>query len=167
MLRALVALALSVTIACAGARPPARASPLVGRPVEIAAEDLGGALVRIDARGTVRVVDFWATWCDPCREQIPALDRLASAYGEKGLDVYAVSFDEDKAQVQSFLARNPVTFAVLWDKGGARLAAPLEVYRLPTTLVIDRAGVVRFAHVGYERSEAETLEREVRELIGG
>jgi cytochrome c biogenesis protein CcmG, thiol:disulfide interchange protein DsbE len=167
MRRAAAALALAACTACAGARPAARASPLVGRPIEIAAEDLGGALVRIDASGTVRVVDFWATWCDPCREQIPALARLASTYGEKGLDVYAVSFDEDKAQVQAFLARNPVTFAVLWDKGGARLAERLEVYRLPTTLVIDRAGVVRFAHVGYERTEAERLEREVRSLLGG
>jgi thiol-disulfide isomerase/thioredoxin len=168
MMRRVIVLASVLAVAgCAGARSNAHASPLVGKHVEIEADDLQGAGARVDTgRGVVQVIDFWASWCDPCRDQIPALDRLARAYRDRGVVVYAVSFDEDRSQVQAFLEARPVSFPVLWDKGGARLAESLQIYRLPTTLVLDRAGVVRYAHVGYEPSEADRLEREVRSLAG-
>ncbi len=163
----LLALALAAAaLACAESRPALRSSPLVGKSADITAEDLGGATVRIaNDRGRVRVVDFWATWCDPCREQLPALDRLSRAYADAGLSVYAVSFDEDRGQLQAFLEQHPVGFSMLWDKGGARLAETLDIDRLPTTLVLDRRGVVRFAHVGYDESERERLEGEVKRLL--
>ncbi len=156
----------SLAAGCASSRPVARASPLVGRPVDIAAADLTGREVRVtqgDAK--VRIVDFWATWCDPCREQLPFLGRLASAYGPDGLSVYGVSFDEDGAELRRFLERTPVPFAILWDKGGATLAERLEVTRLPTTLVLDRRGVVREVHLGYDKDEERKIEASVRALL--
>ncbi len=151
---------------CASSRQEARSSPLVGRAVEIAAADLAGHEVRVTERdGKVRIVDFWATWCDPCRDQLPFLARLASAYGPDGLSVYGVSFDEDGAELRRFLDRTPVPFAILWDKGGAGLADALAVTRLPTTLVLDRRGVVREVHLGYDRDEEKKLEATVRALL--
>lgn len=162
----LAALAASLLLAaCATSRQGLRPSPLVGRSIEVAALDLAGREARIPAGGRVRVVDFWATWCDPCREQLPFLDRLAAEYGEQGLSVYGVSFDEDRAALERFLEHTPVSFDVLWDKGGEALAERLELTRLPTTLLVDRRGVVREVHLGYERSEEPRIEAAVKRLL--
>lgn len=153
--------------ACAGPRPVGRpVSPLVGQRLEVAARDLQDREVRIHAEaGKVRVVDFWATWCEPCREQLPFLDRLARDYADEGLAVYAVAFDEDRAAVERFLAEAPVSFEVLWEKGGGALSERLEVTRLPMTLLVDRAGVVREVHLGYDAAEGEKIEAAVRALL--
>jgi thiol-disulfide isomerase/thioredoxin len=165
--RAHVAVAVLALLAgCASPSREVRSSPLAGRAVEIAAADLSGHEVRVtDGDGKVRVVDFWATWCDPCRDQLPFLGRLASAYGPDGLSVYGVSFDEDGAELRRFLERNPVPFAILWDKGGAALADKLEITRLPTTLVLDRRGVVREVRLGYDKGEESKIEATVRALL--
>jgi thiol-disulfide isomerase/thioredoxin len=166
MWKALVGYLLTLALACAGPRERAHPSPLVGRTVEVAAVELGGREVRIPSSGArLAVVDFWATWCEPCREQLPFLERLAEKYRDAGLAVYGVSFDEDRAAVEEFLARTPVRFPILWDKGGETLAGRLEVTRLPTTLVLDAAGVVRAVHLGFDRRAGDALEREVGRLL--
>jgi thiol-disulfide isomerase/thioredoxin len=166
MRKALVGYLLTLAMACAGPRESWRASPLVGKTVDVAARDLEGREVRVTRSGArLAVVDFWATWCEPCREQLPFLERLGEKYRASGVAVYGVAFDEDLAAVEEFLARSPVKFPVLWDKGGAALAEKLEVTRLPTTIVVDGAGVVRGVHLGFDRDAGAALEREVRRLL--
>ncbi len=152
---------------CAAPRHGLRSSPLVGQTVEIAAIDFAADReVRLgEGAAKVRVVDFWATWCDPCREQLPFLDRLATEYGPQGLSVTGVAFDEDRAAVERFLEHTPVSFQILWDKGGTSLAERLEVTRLPTTLVLDRRGVVREVHLGFDRGDERNIEDTVRRLL--
>ncbi len=158
--------ALAALGACAANRSLPRAAALVGRPVQLTAEDLQGRVVDVAAEaGTVRVVDFWATWCEPCRQQFPALERLRRELGPRGLSVYAVSFDEDPAQIPRFLEATPVGFRILWDRGGARWAAHYDLQRLPTTLVVDRAGVIRFVHEGFDEAAGVEERREVDALI--
>jgi thiol-disulfide isomerase/thioredoxin len=165
MVRRTLALA-GLLAACAGARPLPPASPLVGKPVDVQADTLEGVQVRIGEHGgKVRVVDFWASWCDPCRDQLPFLDRLARTYEADGLFVYAVSFDEDRAALERFLEDAKVSFPVLWDKGGAELSERLAVTRLPTTLLVDRAGVVREVHLGFAPEEERKVEDAVRRLL--
>jgi cytochrome c biogenesis protein CcmG/thiol:disulfide interchange protein DsbE len=154
--------------ACAGPRAstPVNTSPLLGKPADIAGTDLAGHEVRVsDAAGKVRIVDFWATWCDPCVEQLPLLDRLQREHGPRGLAVFGVAVDEEREAVRAFLARIPVSFPVLFDPAGEAVAQRLEITRLPTTLVLDRKGVVRDVHMGYGASDGARLEAKILELL--
>jgi cytochrome c biogenesis protein CcmG/thiol:disulfide interchange protein DsbE len=164
--RLVAASALLLLAACAGGPSARRVSLLLGRPADLVAPDLQGREVRIsEGRGRVRVVDLWATWCEPCRDQLAALEVLARTHAAGGLRVYAITVDEDLAQVKAYLERTPVRLEVLWDRGGAKLAEPLLIERLPTTLLVDRAGLIRYVHEGYEPGDAEAVDREVRRLL--
>ncbi len=157
---------LLVAVACAVPRASRRASPLVGKTIEVSAPDLEGRTVNVgDDRGMVRLVDFFATWCAPCREQFPFLDRLSRDSGSRGLSVFGVAFDEDRAAVVTFRDQTAASFPVLWDKGGGVLAERLDVTRLPTTLILDRKGIVRFVHLGFEKAEEARIEQEVEQLL--
>lgn len=144
-------------------RPPAQA---VGQRVDdLSATGLDGRAFRLgDATGRVRVVDFWASWCEPCREQLPLLERLSREHAPE-LAVVAISFDDDRAPLDAFLAQVPVSFPVLWDPSGDRLGDGLSIHRLPTTWVVDRAGVVRSVHVGFDAVEGAKLAAEVTRLL--
>jgi cytochrome c biogenesis protein CcmG, thiol:disulfide interchange protein DsbE len=111
--------------------------------------------------GKVRVVDFWATWCEPCKEAMPELDAMERELGPRGLAVYGVSIDEDRAQILAFLEKTPVSFPVLWDKG-AVLVSNFDVTYMPVTLLVDRKGIIRHVHQGWDgdRSRRERMEAE-------
>lgn len=161
------AIAAALLGSCAAPRPPPRAASAIGRPLALVAPGLDGAPVDVAAAaaGRVRVVDFWATWCEPCRAELPALAALARELGPRGLSVYAVSFDEDAAQVAPFLAELKADLPVLWDQGGDALSARFEIERLPTTLVVDRRGLVRHVHVGYSEDIGRELRGQVERLL--
>lgn len=152
--------------ACAAPRPAARASPRIGKPVEMALGDISGRRVDVAAEiGKVRVIDFWATWCVPCRDELPFLDALQREQGPKGLAVYAVSVDEDLAQIRRFLAEVPVRIPILWDKGGASFTGLYDIQRLPTTFIVDRRGIVRFSHEEYDEAVARETRAQVEALL--
>jgi len=161
-----IALAAALLAACATPRPPVRAAAKVQQMLELSAPDLDGHVVDVAAdRGRVRVVDFWATWCEPCRASLPALDALARELGPRGLSVYAVSFDEDRTQIPPFLEEVPVAVPLLWDRGGDKLAARFDIQRLTTTLIVDRRGVIRFVHEGWTEAQARQERRELEQLL--
>jgi thiol-disulfide isomerase/thioredoxin len=165
-LAALASVLLLALPGCASTRPVPSSSTQVGQRLELVAPELDGRARDVGAdQGKVRVVDFWASWCEPCRDAMPQLDRMAAELGERGLAVYAVSFDEDRAQLAAFLKETPVRFPVLWDKGGDRWSARYEVSRLPTTLVVDRRGVIRAVLPGWSASKAGEARREVERLL--
>lgn len=153
--------------ACATAGGAARVSPHVGTRLVLAVPGLDGEPVDVAAdQGKVRVVDFWATWCEPCKEELPALDRLYREHAGRGLTVYGVSFDEDRDQIPGFLARTPVSFRILWDRGGDQLSPRFGVARLPTTLLVDRRGIIRFVHEGWSETRAAEQRRQIELLLG-
>jgi cytochrome c biogenesis protein CcmG/thiol:disulfide interchange protein DsbE len=165
MFRALAWVAVALVVACATPHSGQRASSKVGARLELTAPDLAGRDVDVGAdQGKVRVVDFWATWCEPCKEAMPELDAMARDLGPRGLDVFGISIDEDRAQLAQFLEKAPVSFPILWDKGAERVQR-FEVSYMPVTLIVDRSGVIRYVHQGWDASRPRIERREVEALL--
>lgn len=131
---------------------------------EIGLEDTDGNVVRMaDLQGKVVIVDFWASWCEPCREEIPFLNELKAEYGDR-LVVVGVNLDRDEDNMTEFLERNPMNFRVVHDED-QDVAGRYRPSRMPSSYIIDRAGVVRFVHAGFEASDREEIRAHVRSLM--
>jgi len=114
-------------------------------------------------RGRVTVLDFWATWCGPCRVFVPKLAALQTRYGAQGLNVIGVS-TEDAKDVALFAERATMPYAVAVDQRG-QTTRSYGVFSLPTIVVIDKRGVVRDVAIGYDSAEDSWLDATVRSLL--
>lgn len=137
------------------------------RAPEIGLNDLNGRAIRMSRlRGKVVIVDFWASWCDPCREAMPVLNRLYRRYRRRGLVVVGVSVDRTAGNARGFLRRTPVSFPIVHD-ARQQVAGRFGPPRMPSSYLIDRRGVVRYVHEGFRRGDGRRLEEQVRSLLGG
>jgi thiol-disulfide isomerase/thioredoxin len=124
-----------------------------------------GTIVRpADYTGKVVLVDFWASWCPPCKTSFPALDVLYQEYQGRGVEVLAVNLDERRRDADVFLAEHPHQLTVLFDPKGAAPVA-FRVKGMPSSFVIDKAGDIRFTHMGYSGDVHEAYRREIAELL--
>jgi peroxiredoxin len=129
---------------------PTAAREIAGgeRAPEFNLKTLGGGSVDLaDFRGKVVMVHFWATWCPPCVEEIPTLDKLFHNLTGKDFALLAVSEDDDGAAVASFLQKNKLSLPVLMD-AGSEVARQYGTYKLPETYIVDRQGVVQYKAIG-------------------
>jgi thiol-disulfide isomerase/thioredoxin len=110
-----------------------------------------------DDRGQIVVVDAWATWCVPCRTQLPQLDALARQWAAQGVRVYAVSIDTEVQAVQPFLDTVRIDLPILLDPGGTMLTRMLGLEGMPTTWVFDRQGKRVFTEQGSAAHVAEKV----------
>jgi len=125
----------------------------------------GGAPIVLDAlRGKVVLLDFWASWCGPCREAMPAYQALHDDYAARGFSVLAVNLDEDPADGRAFLARVAVTYPVASDPQG-QVAEQYRLAGMPTALLIDRRGEVRRRWVGFQDEELPQLRQAIEALL--
>lgn len=166
----LVALALSLLLlagsALAAEQPPLshKMSPVTPpRPAaDFTLEDMdGGAHSLSDLRGRVVMLNFWATWCPPCRREMPSMERLYTKYKDAGLTVVAVNQWESPDLVFEFTGRLSVepTFPILFDRE-SRISEAYDVRGLPTTYLIDKDGNIRFQAIGgreFDHPEVEAL----------
>lgn len=117
-----------------------------------------------DYKGKVVVLNFWATWCDPCREEMPSMQRLQEKLAGRPFAILAVDYGEGAPRIRDFLKRVPVHFTVLLDRDTSAATA-WKVKVLPTTLVIDAEQRVRFVAVGDVGWDTPPVETEIRKLL--
>ena len=115
-------------------------------------------------RGRIVVVDFWASWCAPCRRSFPWLNELQARYRDRGLVIIGVNVDRDRVDAENFLRDTPARFEIVYDPRGA-LAAKYELPGMPTSLVFGPTGELIARHVGFRDSMREERERELKDLL--
>lgn len=143
-----------------------RAEVEVGDRPELDLTDLDGEEIALgELRGKVVLVDFWATWCAPCRRSMPAYQKFYDEYRDDGLRILAVSVDESRSAVDEFRRRHGLTVAIMLDEEH-RTAEEFAPPTMPTTYLVDREGVVRYRHAGFRDGDAEEIEAKIRELLG-
>ena len=116
------------------------------------------------ATGKVTIVDFWATWCEPCKKSFPKYQELYVKYKASGLEIAAVSVDDEKGSIPAFAKSHGAKFPVGWDNG-KKIADQYKPENMPTAYVIDKNGVVKFVHKGYHDGEEKELEKEIKSLL--
>jgi thiol-disulfide isomerase/thioredoxin len=123
-----------------------------------------------DLAGKIVMVDFWASWCAPCKKSFPVLDELQKTFGEQGLVIIAVNEDQKKSDMNHFLKENKVSFTVVRDAApdGKKLVDKVYVSTMPSTFIIDGAGKVRFVHSGFQGADTKKeYEQEIESLLKG
>jgi cytochrome c biogenesis protein CcmG/thiol:disulfide interchange protein DsbE len=115
-------------------------------------------------RGKVVYVDFWASWCGPCKQSFPWMQAMKDTYNRQGLTVIAVNLDMDQADADRFLVQFRPTFEVRFDPKG-ELAMFYRVQAMPSSVLIDRHGVKRFTHEGFRPADGALFEAQLQELL--
>jgi peroxiredoxin len=125
-----------------------------------------GTLSLKSLRGKVVLVDFWGTFCEPCKKSFPKLQDLNIKYGASGFQVVGISEDEsdDKDKIPGFADTYGARFALGWDEDKS-IARAYKPETMPSSFLIDKKGVIRFAHVGYHDGEEVQVEKEIQELL--
>ena len=117
-----------------------------------------------DYKGKVVYLDFWASWCPPCRESFPFMNELQREFGEKGLQIMAISVDKVPDDARRFLARYPPQFTVALDTTWTCASAYL-LPGMPTSFVIDKAGVIRGVHIGFRDKDKVKIRGQLLQLL--
>ena len=115
-------------------------------------------------KGKVVYLDFWASWCDPCRESFPWMSKLKEQYADQGLEVVAVNLDKDRSNAEAFLKNMKVNFVVAFDPEG-NTASEYELRGMPGSYLIGRDGSIHASHVGFRDGDKQRLESAVRILL--
>jgi thiol-disulfide isomerase/thioredoxin/outer membrane lipoprotein-sorting protein len=128
--------------------------PWIGKPMmEFALKDMNGVTRTLSqSRGKVVLLDFWATWCGPCRREMPTIQKLHQRYGAKGLAVFGIDCSEPRSTVASFVAKNRYTIPMLLDQGGI-VQGKFQVDGIPTMFVLDKKGTIVAHFVGVHEED--------------
>jgi thiol-disulfide isomerase/thioredoxin len=134
-------------------------------PPAIDLPDQSGANVSVpELRGKVVLVDFWASWCGPCRHEMPVLQALHEKYAGEGLVIVGVNIDRNPKKMRSFLKGSPVTFRIVHDPK-KKVAAAYELSAMPTSYFIGRDGTLRYIHEGFREEDAAAIEAQIKSLL--
>ena len=114
--------------------------------------------------GKVIYLDFWASWCDPCRHSFPWMAAMKDKYGDDGLEVVAVNLDKDRAQADKFLQNMKVNFVVAFDESGDS-AEKYDLQGMPVSYLIDRDGSIQASHLGFNDTDKDKLEAAIKVLL--
>jgi peroxiredoxin len=143
----------------------ATAGPVSGPAPDFTLQMLGGGQMSLaEQKGNVVMVNFWATWCAPCRQEMPHLEALHQRYSSLGFTLLGVNVEEDSSGAQDWLAETPVSFPILFDPQSS-VSELYDVIAMPSTVMIDRQGNLRYLHHGYKPGYEDEYQNQIRALI--
>ena len=126
---------------------------------------MAGKAVSLDQyKGQVVMINFWASWCGPCREEMPILEKLHAKYKPMGFTMIGVNVEPDSAEAAKWLKATPVTFPILFDTK-SEVSKLYSVQSMPSTVIIDRKGNLRWLHRGYKAGDENEYLNQIRALV--
>lgn len=142
------------------------ASGLTGQPApDFALKSSSGENLRLsEYRGDVVMVNFWATWCGPCRQEMPLLDEMFSKYERVGFSLLGVNIDENSSKAMNMVSELGVSFPIVFDTR-KEVSKLYEVDAMPVTVLIDREGTVRYVHHGYKPGYEQMYLDQIKSLL--
>jgi peroxiredoxin len=157
-------LVLAAALAVAANTAAPAIAPLATAP-DFTLHTMNGPNLRLaEQRGRVVMVNFWATWCGPCRQEMPQLNRLFEKYRASGFVLLGVNVDDDTSKAREVASKLGVTFPVLLDTDKT-VSKLYDLTTMPSTVIIDRDGKVRYVHRGYLTGYEDNYEKQIRELL--
>ena len=117
-----------------------------------------------EMRGEVVLINFWASWCGPCRQEMPELEALYQKYQSLGFTIFGINVDKDRAMADKVLNSTTLSFPILFDSDNA-VTELYKVDAMPTTVIVDRSGKVRFIHRGYKPGYEDEYIKQIKTLI--
>jgi thiol-disulfide isomerase/thioredoxin len=138
----------------------------VGQPApQFALPGASGQVSLSALKGKVVYVDFWASWCGPCKQSFPWMNDMQAKYGAQGLTIVGINVDKKRADADAFLANTPAKFTVAYDEQGTTPTA-YKVKGMPSSYLVGRDGKVIATHTGFRPEEAAALEAKLRAALG-
>ncbi|MDP2324650.1 MAG: TlpA disulfide reductase family protein [Gammaproteobacteria bacterium] len=155
----------SLLLAAALSIAPALAGEATGPAAEFTLPSRTGELVSLSGlRGQVVLINFWATWCGPCRREMPLLEQIQKKYTPLGFTMLGVNVEEDTTMMSAFLKDVPVSFPILLDPANG-VSKLYNVSAMPSTVIVDRKGNIRYIHQGYQPGDESRYQDMIRQLI--
>ena len=124
----------------------------------------GGEMSLSGLKGQVVMINFWASWCGPCRQEFPALDQIYSKYKPMGFQMIAINVESEKADAERFLGKTPVSFPILFDPDN-KVSGNYGVNAMPTTFLVDREGRLRWQHRAYKPGDEAKYIEQIRAML--
>jgi peroxiredoxin len=146
------------TLAAVASERPQRAAPDFTLPAR------SGTTSLHDFRGKVVLVDFWASWCIPCRQSFPWMTTMKERYATQGLEIIAVNLDKKRDAADAFLGLFSVTFTMAFDPAG-KTAEAFHVEGMPSSFIVSRSGLILYSHIGFQQANAQNVEAEIKEAL--
>ena len=144
---------------------PAHSTAIDGMAPDFTLKSTNGKNLKLsEYRGEVVLINFWASWCGPCRQEMPLLDELHNSYKSLGFTVLAINVEEDPGKALRLLEDLQPAFPVLFDNTSA-VSKQYDVVAMPSTVLVDRNGNMRYLHRGYKPGLEEVYLQQIRELI--
>ena len=141
------------------------AQVLSGKATDFTLKSRGGKNIKLsELRGQVVMINFWASWCGPCRQEMPLLEALHKKYSALGFTLLGVNVEQDSSKANAYLRDISVSFPILFDKKNS-VSKAYNISAMPSTVMVDRDGNLRYLHHGYKPGYEKEYQKQIKSLI--
>jgi len=163
-IRKLPATALLALLSCLSLSAATGSGAPAAAPEFRLASRAGGEIALSELRGQVVMINFWASWCGPCRQEFPALDEMYRKYKPMGFTMVGINVESEKSDAERFLGMRPVSFPILFDPDN-KVSGNYGVSAMPTTVLVDRQGRLRWQHRAYKPGDEAKYIEQIRAML--